>query len=115
MKIYTQRIGFTVDDTELLDDITIENTQCYKQAEIYSNILASMMDARVSIVNNNLNILMKKLTMITIAIMVPTFVVSAFSMNVAIPVQKHPHAFWIILAIAFAAMFGFFFSWRMRK
>ncbi len=115
MKIYTQRIGFTVDDTELLDDITIENTQCYKQAEIYSNILASMMDARVSIVNNNLNILMKKLAMITIAIMVPTFVVSAFSMNVAIPVQKHPQAFWIILAIAFAAMFGFFFIWRMRK
>lgn len=115
MKIYTQRIGFTVEDTELLDDITIENTQCYKQAEIYSNILASMMDARVSIVNNNLNILMKKLTMITIAIMVPTFVVSAFSMNVAIPVQKHAHAFWIIMAIAFVAMLGFFFFWRMRK
>jgi magnesium transporter len=115
MKIYTQRIGFTVDDTELLDDITIENAQCYKQAEIYSNILASMMDARVSIVNNNLNILMKKLTMITIAIMVPTFVVSAFSMNVAIPVQHHPYAFWIILVIAFATMFGFFLFWRMRK
>ncbi|HOW53569.1 MAG TPA: magnesium transporter CorA family protein [Syntrophorhabdaceae bacterium] len=115
MKIYTQRIGFTVEDTELLDDITIENTQCYKQAEIYSNILASMMDARVSIVNNNLNILMKKLTMITIAIMVPTFVVSAFSMNVAIPIQKHTHAFWIIMAIAFVAMLGFFFFWRMRK
>jgi len=115
MKIYTQRIGFTVDDTELLDDITIENAQCYKQAEIYSNILASMMDARVSIVNNNLNILMKKLTMITIAIMVPTFVVSAFSMNVAIPVQHHPYAFWIILIIAFATMFGFFLFWRMRK
>ena len=106
MKIYTQRIGFTVDDTELLDDITIENAQCYKQAEIY---------ARVSIVNNNLNILMKKLTMITIAIMVPTFVVSAFSMNVAIPVQHHPYAFWIILIIAFATMFGFFLFWRMRK
>ena len=115
MKIYTQRIGFTVEDTELLDDITIENTQCYKQAEIYSNILASMMDARVSIVNNNLNILMKKLTMITIAIMVPTFVVSAFSMNVSIPIQKHAYAFWIIMAIAFVAMLGFFFFWKMRK
>lgn len=115
MKIYTQRIGFTMDDTELLDDVTIENAQCYKQAEIYSNILASMMDARVSIVNNNLNISMKKLTMITIAIMVPTFVVSAFSMNVAFPMQRHPFAFWIILAIAFLAMSGFFFIGRMRK
>jgi magnesium transporter len=99
----------------LLDDITIENTQCYKQAEIYSNILASMMDARVSIVNNNLNILMKKLTFVTIAIMVPTFVVSAFSMNVVFPFQGHRFAFWIILAIAFTAMGSFFFFWRLRK
>jgi magnesium transporter len=115
MKIYTQRIGFTVDDTELLDDVTIENTQCYKQAEIYSNILASMMDARVSIVNNNLNILMKKLTMITIAIMVPTFVVSAFSMNVSFPIQRHPQAFWMILGIACVAMAGFFFFFLRTK
>jgi magnesium transporter len=115
MKIYTQRIGFTRDDTELLDDVTIENTQCYKQAEIYSNILASMMDARVSIVNNNLNILMKKLTFITIAIMVPTFVVSAFSMNVVFPFQGHPYAFWIILAIAVSAMGSFFFFWSIRN
>ncbi|MEN6616827.1 MAG: magnesium transporter CorA family protein [Syntrophorhabdus sp.] len=115
MKMYTQRIGFNTDDTELLDDIAIENTQCYKQAEIYSNILASMMDARVSIVNNNLNILMKKLTIITIAIMVPTFVVSAFSMNVKFPFQGHPYAFWIILAISFLAMAAFVLFWRTRK
>ena len=74
-----------------------------------------MMDAQVSIVNNNLNILMKKLTFITIAIMVPTFVVSAFSMNVPFPIQHHPFAFWIILVIAFTAMGGFFFFWRLRK
>ena len=79
------RIGFTQEKMELLDDIIIENNQCYRQAEIYSNILASLMDARVSIVSNNLNVLMKTLNIITIAIMVPTFVVSRFSMNVKIP------------------------------
>jgi magnesium transporter len=115
MKIYAQKIGFTVEDNELLDDIIIENNQCYKQAEVYSNILASMMDARVSIVNNNLNILMKKLTIITIAIMAPTFVVSAFSMNVTIPLQKHEHAFWFIMFVALTAMFGFLFLWRPKK
>ncbi len=115
MKMYAYRMGFTTEDSELLDDILIENNQCYKQAEIYSNILASMMDARVSIVNNNLNILMKKLTIITIAIMVPTFVVSAFSMNVSIPLQKHDYAFWIIMFIAFLAMFGFLFFWRPKR
>ncbi|MCX7958106.1 MAG: magnesium transporter CorA family protein, partial [Deltaproteobacteria bacterium] len=79
----SSKIGFTPEETEFLDDLIIDNNQCFRQAEIYSNILASLMDARVSIVSNNLNILMKTLNIITIMIMVPTLVVSAFSMNVA--------------------------------
>ncbi len=79
------RIGFTQDEAELLEDIVIENNQCFRQAEVYSNILASLMDARASIVSNNLNVLMKTLNIITISIMVPTLVVSVFSMNVKIP------------------------------
>ena len=75
------------ENVEFIDDMIIENSQCYEQAEIYSNILASMMDARVSIVSNNLNWLMKTLTIITIAIMLPTLVVSIFSMNVRVSGQ----------------------------
>jgi magnesium transporter len=109
------RLRFTQEDGELLDDIIIENNQCYKQAEILSNILSSMMDARASVVNNNLNILMKRLNIITIGIMVPTLVVSVFSMNVAMPLQKHPMAFWIILTIAVISMLGVFLFWRYKK
>jgi magnesium transporter len=58
---------------DFLDDITIENNQCMKQAEIYSNILASLAGARASIVANNLNILMKNLNAIVIAVAVPSF------------------------------------------
>ena len=47
----------------------IENSQCYRQAEIHSNILASLMDARASIVDNNLNTIMKRLTVISIVFM----------------------------------------------
>jgi magnesium transporter len=72
--------------------------------DIYSNILASLMDARASIVGNNLNVLMKTLNNITIAIMVPTFVVSAFSMNVTIRLQHHQFAFWIIMAMALVSV-----------
>ena len=72
-------------DLKPSDRLLIENSQCYEQALIYSNILASMMDARVSIVSNNLNWLMKTLTIITIAIQLPTLVVSIFSMNVSFP------------------------------
>ena len=91
LKNTCSRIGFTPQDIELLDDIIIDNNQCYRQAEISSNILAGLMDARAALVGNNLNILMKKLNLITIGIMVPTFVVSAFSMNVKIPLSDMHH------------------------
>lgn len=115
MKQNDRKINFSPESLELIDDIRIENEQCYKQAEIYSNILAGLMDARVSIVSNNLNILMKKLNIFTIAIMVPTFVVSAFSMNVRIPLSDHNEAFYIILGLALLSVFGFFLFWRYKK
>lgn len=115
LKNSSSKIGFTQNEIEFLDDIAIENTQCYRQAEIYSNILASLMDARASIVGNNLNVLMKTLNIITIGIMVPTFVVSAFSMNVSIPLQKHPYAFWIIMFLAMVSVFSFMFFWKKRR
>jgi magnesium transporter len=111
----SSRIGFTTEETELLEDILIENNQCYRQAEVYSNILASLMDARASIVSNNINVLVKTLNIITIAIMVPTFVVSAFSMNVRIPLSHLATAFWIILGMAGLSMVGFLFLWKLRK
>jgi len=102
------RIGITQEEKEFLDDITIENSQCYQQAEIFSNILSNLMDARASIVSNNLNIRIKLLTVVTIGIMVPTFIVSAFSMNVPIPGQNAAWAFYAILggaALAAATLF----------
>lgn len=115
LKLNAPKLNFTLEEIELLDDIMIENTQCYKQAEIYSNILASLMDAKASIISNNLNVLMKTLNIITIMIMVPTFVVSAFSMNVGIPLQTHPLAFYIIMSFALISVAGFFVFWKWKK
>jgi magnesium transporter len=72
IKYNAAKFAFTPEETECLDDTIIENRQCGRQAEIYSNILASMTDARASIVSNNINVLVKTLNIITIAIMVPT-------------------------------------------
>lgn len=63
------KFKFTEDQFDLIEDVLIENTQCYRQAEIYSSISAGMMDVRASIVNNNLGVLMKQLTMINIVFM----------------------------------------------
>lgn len=110
------KFGFTQEEMELLDDIVIENSQCYRQAEVYSNILASLMDARASIVSNNLNVLMKTLNIITISIMVPTLVVSIFSMNVTLPfgLREMP-AFWKIMGLAGVSMVGFLVFWKYKK
>lgn len=80
-------IGFTTDNIEFLDDLAIENKQCYEQTHIYSDILAQMMDARASVVNNNLNILMKTLTFVMIALMWPPLVCGYLAMNVKLPVD----------------------------
>lgn len=115
LKLNATRIGLGTEELEFLDDTIIENTQCYKQAEIYSNILANLMDARASIVSNNLNVLIKILNIITIAIMVPTFVVSAFSMNVELPLQQHPLAFYLVMGLAIVSVAGFITFWRAKK
>lgn len=115
LKNASAKIGLDQESVELLDDIIIENTQCFKQAEIYSNILTGLMDARGTIVGNNLNVLMKTLNIITIGIMVPTLVVSAFSMNVGIPFSRHPLAFWFIIGLAAASVGTFMLFWKIKK
>jgi len=115
LKNNAKKIGFIQEDLEFLDDIIIENNQCSRQANIYSSILAGLMDARASIVNNNLNILMKTLNIVVIALMVPTLVVSVFSMNVKIPLQNLPYVFWIIIGLAVVSVVSFLMFWRHKK
>jgi len=115
LKNSSAKLAMTQENVELLDDIIVENFQCIKQAEIYSNILASLMDARASIVGNNLNMLMKTLNIITIGIMVPTLVVSIFSMNVAMPFsQQHQGSFWAIIFLAVLSIITFLWLWRKK-
>ena len=98
------KFGFAPESLEYLDDMIIENDQCREQAQVYSNILASLMDARASIVANNLNVLMKTLNIIMITLMLPTLVVSIFSMNVIMPIAKDsPLSFWLVMALAAAS------------
>jgi len=85
------------DDTELLEDVIIENKQAIEMANIYSSILSGMMDAFASIISNNVNIVMKFLASITIIIAIPTMVSSFFGMNLANPLANIPHGFNIIL------------------
>jgi len=83
----------TEDEKDLVDDVKIEFRQAQDLAEIYSNILSGMMDAFASVIANNLNVVMKLLTLITIILMLPTLIASIYGMNVELPLQHSPHAF----------------------
>ncbi|MFT4973250.1 MAG: magnesium transporter, partial [Saprospiraceae bacterium] len=92
------------DHTDLFEDIIIDNSQALEMANVYTNILNGTMDAYGSIISNNLNITMKRLTSITIILMVPTLVASFFGMNVEIPFDEtNPFYMFIILGVSLAA------------
>jgi len=89
------------EDADLLQDVIIENKQAIEMATIYTSILSGTMDAFASVISNNLNIVMKFLTSVTIVMAIPTMISSFFGMNVDLPVGG-AFGFWIILGIALA-------------
>lgn len=89
------------EDEDLLEDVIIENKQAIEMATIYSNILSGMMDAFASVISNNLNVVMKILTSITIVMAIPTMIASFYGMNIAwLPIANSPNAFWVILGVS---------------
>lgn len=62
----TERLDLSKQLTDLLDDISLDNKQCVRQAQIYNTVLSGLMDARGTIVNNNMNLLLKNLTIINV-------------------------------------------------
>ena len=84
----TRTLNLDEEDKDWLEDVAIDNRQAIEMADTYSDILSGMMDAFASVISNNLNIVMKRLTVISLIFMVPTFIVSFFGMNVPLPFSK---------------------------
>ena len=93
-------IPSTEEEKELLEDVIVENKQAIEMAKLYSDILAGTMEIFASVISNNLNIVMKFLSIITIVLTVPTIITGAFGMNVGgIPFGHHPHGFLLVSII----------------
>ena len=82
-------------------------------ANVYSNILSGTMDTYASIISNNMNVTIHRLTMVTIFLAVPTLIASFFGMNVPLPMAKSPAALPII--IVFATSVSFLLSWMIQR
>jgi magnesium transporter len=81
---------------DLLDDAIIENKQALEMAQIYSDIQSGMMDTFASVISNNLNAVIKQLTVVSIILMIPTLVASIFGMNVP---NYMENSYWALPAI----------------
>jgi len=103
------------DDSDLLEDVIIENKQAMEMCSIYRNIISSTMDAFASIISNNLNIVMKILTSLTVVLSIPTLFASLWGMNVGVPFQNHPMGFWLVIALCVVVSLGaFVILWRRK-
>ena len=112
----TQIFNYYEEDQDLLEDVLTENQQAIQMTNIATELLAAMMDAFASIISNNLNAVMKILAAITIIMSLPTIVSSFYGMNVDLPFQTHPVAFWLtvgisLLFIGIAAMIFYRRDW----
>jgi magnesium transporter len=88
------------EDEDLLEDVIIENNQAVQMVEMYSRILSGMAETFASIISNNLNMVMKFLTSMTIILAIPTMIASFWGMNVKVPFgEANPYGFIIVAAI----------------
>ena len=98
-------------DADLIEDVNIEMTQARETTLIYTNILESTMDTYQSIINNNMNTVMRTLTSVTIIMMIPTLITSMFGMNLINGMEAKPWGFIIaiILSICVSGICWWFF------
>ena len=107
-------LDFSKEEAMLLEDATLENKQSIETSTVYREILSSTMDTYSSIISNNLNVLMKFLTGITIVFSVPTMIASFLGMNVPLgELGKNPASFALIILISL--IISLCIAWWLKK
>lgn len=106
----TKVIKLDLDDMDWLDDVEIDNRQAIEMADTYRSVLLGITDAFDSVISNNLNIYMKRLSILNIIMMVPTFITSFFGMNFPLPLERFGRfATLIISGICLVSIFATWF------
>ncbi|MFN0174273.1 MAG: magnesium transporter CorA family protein [Saprospiraceae bacterium] len=103
------------DLTDLFEDIIIDNSQALSMANVYTNILNGTMDAYSSIISNNLNQVIHRLTIITVVLMVPTLISSFLGMNIPNGIPENAWAFYATIVVAGLITGGLYWVMKRRK
>jgi magnesium transporter len=101
-------------EKDFLDDLIIETSQALETANTYTNILSSTLDAFASIISNNQNEVLKRLTTLTIFLSFPILIASIYGMNVPLPSQDSHWAFWVPVTISLAILAFVVFKYFSR-
>ncbi len=88
------------DDVDLIEDAIIETRQAMEMCNIHRDILNGTMDAFASVISNNVNTVMKTLTVVTIVLTIPTLLASFFGMNMDLPFASDINGFWMVVIIS---------------
>lgn len=115
--VRTNFLQLNEDEKDFLDDLIVETSQALEMANTYTNILSSTLDAFASIISNNQNEVLKRLTTLTIVLTVPILIASIYGMNVPIPYKDTPYAFWIpvIISLIILAVVAWNYWKRVKK
>jgi magnesium transporter len=113
----TNYLKLDEEEKDFLDDLIIETAQALETANTYTNILSSTLDAFASIISNNQNEVLKRLSTLTISLSIPVLIASIYGMNVPLPFQHSLIAFWIpvVISIIILAFVIFYFIRRIKK
>ena len=113
----TNILKLNEDERDLLEDLIVETSQALEMANTYTNILNSTLDAFASIISNNQNAVLKRLTTLTIFLSVPVLIASIYGMNVPIPYSDSHMAFWlpVILSIIILGFVIWNYAKRIRR
>ena len=93
------QVKYHEDLADLLEDIMIDTHQAQEMANLYAKILGETSDALSAMIANKLNIVIQRLTLVTLVLMLPTVVASFYGMNVPLPFQDNNYAFYFICGI----------------
>ena len=102
-------------DADLIEDVNIEMSQARETTSIYSNILESTMDTYQSIINNNMNTVMRTLTSVTIIMMVPTLIASLFGMNLINGMEQSPFGFATAIVLSVGVSTACWWVFRHKR
>lgn len=96
---FPRLVKFFEEDDDLWDDVLIENRQAIEMSNIYRDILSGTMDTYASIISNNLNVVMKTLTVLTLLVDTPAMIAALWGMNTGVPFEGKLWGFWVVVGI----------------